>query len=60
MRVAHPASDASSTAYVVAAPCRADVMTTTLRSAYAGIEEADPFADLMRQLNRIELGPRRI
>lgn len=49
----------SARAYHVAAPCRSDVLTATLRSAYTNDEPTEPFADLMVLLDRIEL-PHRI
>jgi hypothetical protein len=61
IRVIQPAEDALSMAYVVAAPCRSDVMTATLRSAYASdFDDTDPFADLMVVLDRIESLPRQV
>uniref|UniRef100_UPI0035C9592A hypothetical protein n=1 Tax=uncultured Sphingomonas sp. TaxID=158754 RepID=UPI0035C9592A len=61
MRRPLPVQTAQTTAYVVAAPCRADIMTGALRSAYAGQgEEPAAFADLITLLDRIESIPQRI
>lgn len=47
------------TAYVVAAPCRADMLSATLRSAYAGAPDTrDSFADMIAILDTVELGKR--
>ena len=43
------------TVYSVAAPFRSDVMTAALRSAYGmAVADGTPFADIMRELDRIE------
>lgn len=59
MRLPLPPENAPVSVYTVAAPFRSDMLSATLRSAYAGgVEERDPFADLLHALDRIEFVPR--
>lgn len=69
-RFALVAENAPLTAYTVAAPCRCDTLTATLRSVYGDADDTksfgdqpfwdQPFGDLLRVLDRIEIAPQRM
>ena len=59
MRLATPAENAVSNAYVVAAPRPVDALSGTLRRAFVTTDpDIDQFADLMRKLDAIDIKPR--
>lgn len=62
MSMRHPflADSALTTVYAVAAPCRTDALRVTLQSAYGEPNADDPFADLVRVLDRVEYTARQI